>query len=70
MGNFLPCTCYTNKNTTLKFTCKKCNLKYNINIRTCPHHNFSKNTINKSRCYDCKLKKNNFGSSLCYHQKK
>ena len=67
MGNFLQC-CYLNRKSEIN--CNKCNLKYNINIRTCPHHKFSKNTTNKSRCYHCKLKKSNYGDSLCYHNKK
>ena len=70
MGNKLLCGCYTPRKTQHKFICKKCNLRYNLNIRTCPHHKFSKNKTNKSRCVDCQLKKSKYGSSLCYHSTK
>jgi hypothetical protein len=47
--------------------CKKCRLKYRINIRTCPHHRFRKKG-NVYKCIDCKLYKNKYGGSQCYHQ--
>ena len=72
MGN---CIYYSSRknnkiNVREKNICKKCNLKYYTNIRTCPHHRFRKNKNNSWKCIDCKLYRNKFGSTLCYHQNK
>ncbi len=66
MGNCLN-TEEGRKNKIKYYECKKCNLKYHINIRTCPHHRFRKKG-NVYKCIDCKLYKNKYGSSQCYHQ--
>ncbi len=58
------------RKTPKMYSCKKCNLKYLNNIRTCPHHKFRKNKNGKFKCIHCELYKSKYGSSLCYHNAK
>ena len=74
MGNIMYCIGCLNTEKNRKYpklsVCKKCNLKYLNNIRTCPHHKFRKNQKGKFKCVDCELWKSKYGSSLCYHNAK
>ena len=65
MGNCLN-TIETRKGNIRYKICKKCGVKYNINIRTCPHHTFRKKN-NTFRCVHCNLYRSKFGSTECYH---